>query len=489
MEIQLEKKVKMSKKVKKDNKSTFTPEQLKFIKHRGPESVILTATAGSGKTASATGRLVWLLNQGIKPQKIIFFSFTNDAVNELKARINNDKVEITTIHSFCLSVLARSGKYKNIADFHDFIKWFKRKHKPKSNAKWEEITRFNRMVENLEEDPGYYASQISKYKILQAENTKSRVPDFFIAYCKFLKSTNSRDFVDMLIEVHKMKDYKYWENNYQHKYDYVFVDEYQDTSSMQMRILLALKAKMYHLIGDRNQSIYGFTGSNCDMIEKLLKVAKPTVEYSLSVNFRSDVDIVEHSNNFSGLKAVPNSKSSGKVDQRILTENEVYDMMKEKDVVLLARTNDVIREMELKFLTKKIPMRYFNLFTEDELDIIKKKKAVTPQLNKKLKRILPKVGRADDMIKFIEANQNSNTFITSIHKSKGREFPTVIVVNSISPYVLEKNGIELDPKELKRISFDPGDPDDIESLNVHYVAVTRPKNELYFMAYDSDNLD
>jgi len=479
---------KMANKSKKE-KSTFTPEQLKFIRHNGPESVLLTATAGSGKTSCATGRLVWLLNNKVRPEKIIFFSFTNDAVNELRSRINNDKVEITTIHSFCLSALARSGKFKNIADFHGFIRWFKKKYKPKANAKWEEITRFNRLSEKLEEEPEYYASQISKFKIMQAENTKGRMPDFFLAYVAFLKATNSRDFVDMLIEVHRMKDGKYWENNYAHKYDYVFVDEYQDTSSMQMRILLALKGKVYHLIGDRNQSIYGFTGSNCDMIEKLLKQAKPTVDYSLSVNFRSDVNIVNHSNNFSGLKAVPNSILPGKVDFKVLTENEVYSMMKEKDVVILARTNKVIKDLELKFLMKKIPMRYFNLFSHDELEIIKKKKAVTPKLNRKLKKILPLVGRADELVKFIEDNQDSRTFITSIHKSKGREFPVCIVVNSLSPYVLEKNGITLDKKEIKKVSFDPGDPEDQEALNVHYVAVTRAKNELYFMMYDMNELD
>ena len=106
--------------------SKFTEEQLKFITHKGPESVILTATAGSGKTASATGRLVWLLEQGVRPERIIFFSFTNDAVNELRNRIRNPKINITTIHSFCLSTLAKCRKFKKTADFHHFINWYKK---------------------------------------------------------------------------------------------------------------------------------------------------------------------------------------------------------------------------------------------------------------------------------------------------------------------------------------------------------------------------
>jgi len=464
---------------------SFTKEQLKFIKHKGPESVILTATAGSGKTASATGRLVWLLEQGVRPDRIIFFSFTNDAVNELRNRIKNDRVNITTIHSFCLSALARCKKFKKTADFHHFINWYKAKAGPGNKARMDEKIDFKRRAERLESDPEYYSSQISKYKMLLLENTKSRLPDYYIEYCKFLKSTGSRDFTDMLSETLRLTDSNMWDDNFYKKYDYVFVDEYQDTSSLQMKILLRLKAKMYHLIGDRNQSIYGFTGSSCEMIEKLLKSEKTTVEYSLSKNFRSDYSIVQHSNNYSDLEAVAHSESPGKVNFNLIDENEVIKMIKsKKDVVLLVRTNSVIRQLEEKFLVKKVPIRYQNIFTEDELEIIRKKSGVTPQLNRKLKRILPEFGKASDLIKFIDDNNQSRSFITTIHKSKGREFPTCVVVNSISPEVISYNSLELDDKEFKKLSFNPDSPEDIEAKNVHYVAVTRPKNELFFMLYD-----
>lgn len=476
----------MEKKVAK-----FTPEQLKFIKHTGTDSVILRATAGSGKTASATGRLKYLLNKRVRPDKIIFFSFTNDAVNELRARIGNKKVEITTIHSFCLRVLAKSKKFKKIADFYHFIAWFKKKYKPTAKATVEERLRYRRLCDKLDNEPEYHASQISKYKILKFENTKSLLPDFYNAYTKFLIETRSRDFVDMLIEVYNMtkNGNKTWEKEWQYKYDYVFVDEYQDTSSVQMKILLDLKAKIYHLIGDRNQSIYGFSGANALMIEKLLKQAKPTVEYKLSVNFRSDNHIVNHSNNFSDLEAVAHSKNDGKINFNIINEVDAMNLAKQKDVVILARTNSVIKDLELLFLSKRVPMRYFNLITPEELEIIKSGKALSPKLNSKLKRILPKLGKAREVVKFIEDNKNSNSFITSIHKSKGREFPHVIVVNSISPTVLELNKLDPTDKELKKVTFNPEDIEDQESKNVHYVALTRPKHELYFMIYHDDKLD
>ena len=465
----------------------FTKEQLKFIKHKSSDSVILTATAGSGKTSSATGRLVWLLEQGVKPSKIIFFSFTNDAVNELKSRIKNPKVNITTIHSFCMTALGKSRKFKKIADFHHFINWYKGKCAPGPKARVDEKILFKRRLARLEEQPEYFSSQISKYKMLLQDNVKSRLPDYYIEYCKFLKTTGSRDFTDMLVETYRLSDSKYWDDEVYKKYDYVFVDEYQDTSALQMKILLKMKAKTYHLIGDRNQSIYSFTGSNCLMIEKLLKEERQTVEYSLSMNFRSDTNIVEHSNNYSSLKAVANSKDEGSVNLRLIEEKELLGMIKEKDVVMLVRTNAVIRKLEEKFLLDKIPMRYHNIFSEDELNIIRTKKGVTPQLNRKLKRILPKFGKASELISFIDEHAEKKTFITTIHKSKGREFPTCVVINSLSPHVIDYNGLELDDKELKNLSFDPGNPDDEEAKNVHYVAITRPKNELYFMIIDDTN--
>ena len=115
-------------------KPSFTKEQLAFIKHKGDESVILSATAGSGKTASATGRLIWLLNQGVNPKKIIYFSFTNDAVDELRSRINNDDIEITTIHSFCARVLGKCKKFKPLVETAMFPNWYKKKYKPKKKT-------------------------------------------------------------------------------------------------------------------------------------------------------------------------------------------------------------------------------------------------------------------------------------------------------------------------------------------------------------------
>jgi superfamily I DNA/RNA helicase len=471
------------------SKPKFTKEQLSFIKHSGPESVILSATAGSGKTASATGRLIWLLNQGVKPEKIIYFSFTNDAVDELRKRINNDKVEITTIHSFCARVLAKSKKFKPLVETAMFPNWYKKKYQPKKKDPVEQKIFYDRSCRQLEEDLNKIMSDISKYKLISASGVKDKVPAFFKQYQRFLIETRTRDFADMLTDTLYMTTFKPWENTWEYKYQYIFVDEYQDTSALQMKILLALRGQTYHLIGDRNQSIYGFQGSDCYMIEKLLKEKKTVKEYSLSVNFRSAKKIVENSNMYSDLTATPHKSDSGKINEKLLTEKELLSLMKKKDVVLLARTNAVIKALEIWLLSKKVKMRYFNILEDDELEIIANRDSLPVKLKNRLKKILPAFpGTAEEMVNFIRENQDSKSFVTSIHKSKGREYPVCVIVNSISPAIIEKNDLVLDDKELKKISFDPEDYNDRESKNIHYVAVTRPMDELYYMVVDEETL-
>jgi superfamily I DNA/RNA helicase len=368
-----------------------------------------------------------------------------------------------------------------------FPNWFRKKYAPKKKSNYEEKIRFDRYCRKLEEDPNKIFSDISKYKLTMAEGTKDRLPPFYIQYQQFLKETRTRDFADMLLDTLKLTESKTWENNFEYVYQYVFVDEYQDTSALQMKILLALRAKTYHLIGDKNQSIYGFQGSDCEKIENLLKEKKIVKEYSLSINFRSAKGIVENANMYSDLIAKSHSKEKGLIHKKLLTEQELFKMMKKKDVVLLARTNKVIKGLELKLLNKKIPMRYFNILDPEDLKVIENREPLDLKQKKKFKSILSNFnGTADELVEFIRENINSKSFVTSIHKSKGREYPTCVIVNSLSPEILEHNNIELDEKELKRFSFDPESYEDRESKNIHYVAVTRPMDELYYMMVDEE---
>lgn len=460
-----------------------TDEQNTFIDYLGKKSVILAATAGSGKTYSCVHRLKSLLKRGVDPKRIIFFSFTKAATDELIKRIGNKDVKVTTIHAFCLSVLLRAGKKKDITSFFDFIDWYKTAYKPSNLSPKHDIEEFYNIISEMYETADLISGQISAFKLQQADGIKSKLPNYFLEYQRYQKERKSRDFADMLIEVYEMFKEDKWLNMWKGKYDYIFIDEYQDTSTIQLKTLLALNAKHYYMIGDRNQCIYSYAGSNCNKLLELLKERREVEEMTLSVNFRSDTSIVDNSNNYSGLKAKANSTQAGVVEYEIMTDIEqLKDILdSNEEVAVLVRTNKVIKQMEQDLLEMKYPMRYFNFITPKDIDHFKKRD-VSPMLKRKLNSLSKKFGSEQALIDFIEANKDKSKFITSIHKSKGREFETCVVVNSIAPEVLDDNGFVLPKKEFKKVSFEYGD-DDVEEKNIHYVAVSRAKHSLYFMLY------
>jgi superfamily I DNA/RNA helicase len=468
------------------DKQSYTEEQKQFIDFSGEESVILAATAGAGKTYSCVQRLKELLLRGVDPKKIIFFSFTKAATEELQHRIGNKDIRITTIHAFCYNILASTGKFKNIVTFYDFIDWFKEKYKPNHYSDQESRQFYYDTISTLYEETDYFASAISAFKLQAADGIKSVFPAYLNEYNLFLKEKKSRDFSDMLIEVRDMLTEDKWLKMFRNKYDYVFVDEYQDTSTIQLQILLALNAKYYYLIGDRNQSIYGYSGANCKRLEDMIKDRRKTSELSLSINFRSDQNIVENSNKFSSLKAIANSKADGYVDANLMLKiEELIEVLKfPEQVAVLVRTNDVIKKLERQLLKKQVPIKYFNFITPTDIKNFRKGD-VTDSLKNKMSKVKDYFSSEDDLISFIEQHQDSNKFITTIHKSKGREFDTCVVINSIAPELLEKNPnySKLTAKQIASISFDPSDEDDVEPRNIHYVAVSRSKHKLYFMVY------
>ena len=308
---------------------------------------------------------------------------------------------------------------------------------------------------------------------------------YLIEYNNFMKETRSRDFSDMLIEVRDLLREDKWLKMFRNEYDYIFVDEYQDTSTIQLQILLSLNAQYYYMIGDRNQSIYGYSGANCGKLEEMLKERRGTLEMSLSVNFRSDINIVENSNQYSSLKAIANSKELGFVDDKLMLKvDELIEILNfPEQVAVLVRTNDIIKKLELVMLKRKMPLKYFNFITATDVKNFNKGE-IHSSLKTKLDKLKDYFDDTQDIIHFIERNKDSNKFITTIHKSKGREFDTCVVINSIAPSLLEQNPNyhKLTAKQLEKISFDPDDEENIEPRNIHYVAVSRAKHKLYFMA-------
>ena len=457
-----------------------TGEQLAFIQSpiKGVEakSIILSAVAGSGKTSCAVARLKFLLENGVDPSKIIFFSFTVAAVEELKSRVQNEKIKITTIHAFCVHLLSRMKKMKTISTFYDFIDWFKEYHKPKENSQQSDIEIFYADVEKLYDTAEYLSSQISAFKLQIADNIKCKEPDYLTAYQDYQKQTKSMDFSDMLILVRESLKEDKWLRMFRNQYDFIMIDEYQDNSSIMMSILLSLNAKYYYLMGDRSQAIFGYSNANCDAVEAMLRRRRQTVDMHLSINFRSATSIVENSNKHSNLQAIPFHKEKGNVHRKLITFEHLVEILKENPyVAVLVRTNAVIREIEKRLLILKIPIRYENYLKSAELEDITKGEERVSTKNK-MRELLPHFGTIDAVIEFINSNKNKQSHLRSVHRSKGLEYPSCVVVNSISPDILKENNITLSKERVALISYDPEECEDLEPKNVHYVAVTRSKN-------------
>jgi len=465
----------------------LTDEQGEYVFYDGEDSILLKATAGSGKTHSCVHRLKELLKRGVDPKKIIFFSFTKTAVEELQKRVGNDDIKITTIHAYCMSVLGRLNKYKNVATFYEFIDWYRGKYRPSRYATPSESHEFEALINDLYSEGEYYSSQIGAYKLQNAVGVKTHAPKYWSEYKSFLYEKKARDFSDMLIEVRDLFREDRYLKVFKGSYDYIFVDEYQDTSAIQMETLLSLNAKYYYLVGDAAQSIYGYSGANCEKIEAMLEKRRTVERMNLTINFRSDQSIVENSNKYTDLEATANSDKHGDVNHGIIfTLDDLVDMFKgQGEVVGLVRTNATIRRLEREFLQRQIPIKYFNYITPSELKAYQKDK--NPRTKAKLDRVKKYFGGAEaNVISFIKANEGSRKYFTSIHKSKGREYDTCIVVNSISEETLQDNDVydNMTNKQLERASFLMNDPDDQEAQRIHYVAVTRSKHSLYFMMYD-----
>jgi len=462
--------------------SKLTDEQRKFVTYDGKKSIIMSSTAGSGKSFCCVQRLKVLLNRGVDPKKIIFFSFTNAAVDELKERVNNKDIRITTIHSFCFWMLHRMGKFKKVTNFYEFIDWYKKKNEPSSRASEKEKFEFDKKISNLYDDADFFDSNISSYKLQTADGIKVRIPDYFIQYSKFLKEERKRDFADILVDVRNLLKENKWLKMFKDKYDYLFLDEYQDTSAIQMDILMRLNAKYYYLVGDINQSIYGYSGSNCNHIEDRLEKRRKIERMSLSINFRSAPKIVENSNKFSNLKATPFNSFDGEIQESFVSFDKLIELIKsDEEVAVLARTNFIVKLIEFNMLKRKVPMKYFNYLKPKDIEEIKSGTA-NRLIKKRVEYILEDfVGTKDDLIKFIEDNQNNNSFVTTIHKSKGKEYNTCIVVNSISEDIIEKNEVKIPDNKKEFYTFTSDMENYQEEKNVHYVAISRPKKKLYYM--------
>lgn len=283
----------------------LTAEQWQAVEHfEGPLMVL--AGPGSGKTRVITRRIARLVQRGVAPHHILAITFTNKAANEMAARVNQllpgTRVWVSTFHRFCASLLRRNaaqiGLRPNftILDQSDQTQFLKT------------------IMSDLEHDivkypPGTIAAQIGRaknrlelpddFKVANEEGyadpLTATVAKVYPAYQRALLEANSVDFDDLLLHVavllHEQPDLR---EQLDRRFEFVLVDEFQDTNLVQYQIVKALSADYRNICatGDPDQSIYGWRGAEIENILRFEADFQGTTQIRLEHNFRSTQSIL-----------------------------------------------------------------------------------------------------------------------------------------------------------------------------------------------------
>jgi len=279
-------------------------EQRKAVETvHGP--VMAVAGAGSGKTSVLTNRIAYLIQEaGISPHQILAITFTNKAANEMKDRVYKlvdmpvENTWISTFHSMGAHFLRREidhlGYDKNfqIVDDQDstnIIKNLLKKHNYDLNTYSPKIT--SKLIGNLK------GKMIKMGRI--EEPIRSMIEQVFPLYNQYLKDNNLVDFEDLLVLTLKiLRDFEGVLSRYQDMFQYILVDEFQDTNNLQYNIIyeLAKSHRNIFIVGDEDQSIYAFRGSNVGNIKKFAKDFPGYKKIILNQNYRSKDTILKAAN-------------------------------------------------------------------------------------------------------------------------------------------------------------------------------------------------
>ncbi|HBH49733.1 MAG TPA: ATP-dependent DNA helicase [Bacteroidales bacterium] len=363
----------------------------------GPSLVI--AGAGSGKTRVLTYRIAHLLEQGVKPSRILALTFTNKAAREMKDRIHNllndDSARylwMGTFHSIFARILrAESDKLGYPSDYtiydsvdsksllKSIIKELKLDDKIYKVG--DVLGRISSAKNKLITPQVYYHDE----RIRQTDQVHRRpmLADIFKLYASRCKKSGAMDFDDLLLNTNILfRDFPDVLAKYQHRFDYILVDEYQDTNFAQYLIVkkLAQSHNNVCVVGDDAQSIYSFRGA---MIENILNFKNDYPDYSiykLEQNYRSTQNIVNaansviEKNNDQIRKTVYSKKEIGDaisivksltdIEEGFMVSSSIFDTMlsnqlQYSDFAILYRTNAQSRIFEEALRKRNIPYKVY----------------------------------------------------------------------------------------------------------------------------------
>ena len=393
--------------------------QKKAVNHKnGP--CLVVAGAGSGKTRVLICRIINLINSGVRPQNILAITFTNKAADEMRTRLLSSNVEgaekvfVGTFHSFGLKIIRENyekcGLDRNftILDTDDVLTIIKRIMK-------------NNGIESKTVTPSYIKNRISFIKnenlnqkdisVFFSSNDESLVLDIYNEYEETLKKNNSVDFDDLLLLSTNLLRYNEdILDMYQEHYQYILIDEYQDTNEVQytMTKLLSRKYRNLFAVGDPDQSIYMFRGANYKNILNFERDYPDAIVIPLLINYRSTQNILSAANN-------------------VISHNTER---KDKDLSSLKGTGEKVsllisydEKHEITLIADEIKRLVENGYSYVDI-------AIFYRTNAKSRRVInvPKRGLGDKYVESLDnkAKNNGTSLYEAIEDEKGNKFKNII---------------------------------------------------------------
>ena len=480
------------------NIETLNNPQKEAVKHiDGP--MLVLAGAGSGKTKVLTSRIAYLIENGISPANILAITFTNKAAREMKERVTNligsdaNYIQISTFHSLGLKIVKENAEFLGydrnfiILDSDDTL------------------TVVKKIIKDMGLNPQYYNAREIRNKISSAKNElitpeqyhnlefDEKVVDIYKKYQQKLKINNSVDFDDLLILPIKLfKTSKTILNNYQERYKYILIDEYQDTNQAQYVFskMLSEKYKNIFVVGDNDQAIYAFRGANFKNILNFEKDYPNCKTILLEENYRSTKTILNAANS-----VIKNNKE--RKDKNLWSNNEDGDKIKyiqtnnEKeeadyvadeikklasngtkydDIAVLYRTNAQSRVVEEAMLKSNIPYKIIGSFYFYNIKEIKDllcylRLVNNPKDDVSLTRVInvPKRGIGEKTIATIAtiADSENISLFEAISQGKEQGFKNLILslkeksenlsLTELVDLVLEKSGMKQELESEKTL--------------------------------------
>ena len=360
--------------------SKLNAQQLAAVKCvDGP--VIVFAGAGTGKTRTLTSRIVYMMrDKNIKPYNILAITFTNKATNEMKARLSNEVgiylkgITICTFHGLCVRILRADIdklNYKkdfDIIDEDDQLKIIsdilKRKGEDRKQAK-------------------KIQSAINFAKCFEVKLSNPFEHQIMLEYEDEMQQNNYLDFEDLLLKTKELlASFPEVLKKYQQKFQYILVDEFQDTNLIQYKIvkMLAQEHRNLFVVGDDDQSIYSFRGTNYENMQLFKNDFSEHTMFFLTENYRSNQQILNGANRLIAYNKDREPKELFSADEGEVGDVQVYHAIDEKDEVnyvldnimfyknshnefsdfaVLYRTSSLLRNFEIGCIRLGIPYKVF----------------------------------------------------------------------------------------------------------------------------------